>query len=96
MNEMTWKRVRGLRALVFDMVEHGSRVVERVQKETADRPFSILEKIPGIEEPARGIHVVYDVSVSTTHQAVRLVSRVVGKGVELGIDIAEDIAGHTP
>ena len=42
------KRWRGLKSLVRDAVEHGSRAIEKVHKETADKPFLILESIPAI------------------------------------------------
>jgi hypothetical protein len=83
------KRLRGLKALVQDAVEHGSHAVERVQKETANRPFTILEAIPPIALPARGVHVIYDLTVSTTHVAVRLVTRLVGVGLDVALDVAD-------
>jgi hypothetical protein len=83
------KRLRGLKALVQEAVEHGSHAVERVQKETADRPFTILEAIPPIALPARGVHVVYDLTVSTTHVAIRLVTRLVGVGLDVALDVAD-------
>jgi hypothetical protein len=36
------ERWRGLKAIVRDSVEHGSRAVERLQKEAAKRPFDLL------------------------------------------------------
>ena len=44
MTPTDWKRWRGLKTLVHDAVEHGSRGIERVQKETAATPFGILEQ----------------------------------------------------
>jgi hypothetical protein len=86
---MTRKKLRGLKNLVQDLVEHGSKAVERVQKETADRPFGILEKIPLINAPAAGVHVVFDVMVSGIHGAVRVANRAVGVGLDLALDAAE-------
>ncbi len=83
------QRLRGLRALVTDAVEHGSRAVERVQLETARRPFDILEQIPPIRVPVRGVRVVYDTSVSLVHGAIRLVNRAVGETLDVVIDIVE-------
>ena len=83
------RRLRGLKALVQDAVEHGSHAVERVQKETANRPFTILEAIPPLALPARGVHVVYDLTVSTTHVAVRFWTRIVGAGLDVALDLAD-------
>jgi len=83
------KRWRGVAKLVTDAVEHGSRAVERIQKETAQRPFGILEMIPGVAVPARVVHVIHDVTVSGVHGAIRLVTRVVDGGVGVAFDLAE-------
>jgi hypothetical protein len=91
------KRLRGLKALVQDVVEHGSRAVERIQKETARRPFEILEAIPPIAIPARGVHAIHDASVSGVHSIIRLVNRVVGETVDAALDHVEKRAeGHPP
>jgi hypothetical protein len=83
------KRWRGLKALVQAAVENGSIVVERVHKETANRPFAILEAIPVIAEPTKVVHAIHDASVTITHEIVRGVTRVVGAGVDAAIDVAE-------
>ena len=91
---MSIERLRGLRKLIEDVVEHGSRAVERVQKETARRPFEIVEAIPAIGEPARVVHVLYDASVGGVHTMIRLVNRAVGTTLEAALDVAEDVAEH--
>jgi hypothetical protein len=82
-------RWRGLLVLVRDAVENGSMAVEKIQKETANRPFSMLEQIPPIAAPVKAIHTLHDVSVSTTHGAIRLVNRVVGEAVDAVLARAE-------
>ena len=82
-------RWRGLRALVQDAVEGGSRAVERVQLETARTPFAILEQIPKVAAPAKAVHLLYEVSVASTHGMIRLVTRAVGATLELVIDAVE-------
>jgi hypothetical protein len=86
-------RWRGLKSLIVDAVEHGSRAVERVQKETARRPFEILEQIPAIQVPAKGVHQIYDLSVTGVHGMIRLVTHVVGESLDLVIDAVEK-PGH--
>lgn len=89
------QRWRGLKSLVVDAVEHGSRAIERVQKETAARPFAILEMIPPIAAPAKVVHVIYDASVSVTHGTIRLVNSAVSGALDVVIDVVEK-AGDAP
>jgi hypothetical protein len=83
------QRWRGLKSLIVDAVHHGSRAVERIQLETARVPFEILEKVPPLAEPVKGIHVVYDTSVTATHGIIRWVNGAVGKGLDVVIDVVE-------
>jgi hypothetical protein len=68
------KELRGVKALLRDAVHHGSVAVERIQIETARRPFAILEAIPGVKIPAAIVHVIHDASVSGTHAVIRAVN----------------------
>jgi len=77
------KRWRGLTALIHDGVKYGSMAVERVQKDTAKIPFTILEAIPPIALPAKVAHVVHDASVSGVHGIVRVLNAVVGKTADV-------------
>ena len=86
----TMKRLRGLRALVEDAVEHGSKAVEGVHKATAARTFFVLEAIPPIAAPARVVHVVHDLSLTGVYGMIRIVNRVVGKTLEVAIDVADE------
>ena len=85
----TMKQWRGLKTLVHDAVEHGSRAVERVHIETAKRPFSVLEAFPGIGVVARGVHVIHDACVSSTYEMVRLVNRVVADVGDVALESIE-------
>ena len=71
-------RLRGLVALVRDAVEHGSIAIEKLQKDTAARPFGLLAQIAPIAQPVKAIQAVHDLSVSGVHGGIRLVNRVVG------------------
>jgi hypothetical protein len=82
---------RGAVALVRDAVEHGSRSVQRIQIESARRPFAILELIPGVAEPTRVVHGVHDASVTAVHEIIRGVNVVVGKAVDFALREAEKI-----
>jgi hypothetical protein len=78
-----------LKALVVDAVEHGSRAVERVQREMATVPFEILEQIPPLAAPTKGVRMVHDVALSGVHGAIRLVNRGVSKALDVVIDVVE-------
>jgi hypothetical protein len=87
------ERWRGAAALLRDAVEHGSRAVERVQIETARRPFAIIAKIPVVAGPTRIVHAAHDAGVNAVHGAIRLVNGAVGKAVDLGLRLAEKRQG---
>lgn len=80
------KRWRGLVKLVGEAVENGSRAVEKVHLETARRPFAILEHIPGVATPAKVVHGVHDLSVSSVYFTIRAVNHVVVTSVDLALD----------
>ena len=82
-------RWRGLKALVQDGVEHGSRAVEDVHMETARRPFVVLALIPPVAKPARLIHVVHDAALSSVYGSIRLVNRLVGGALDVVLDAIE-------
>lgn len=82
-------RLRGLKNLIIDAVDHGAGAIEKVHLGTAKRTFDVLEAIPGIDEPTKVAHVVHDASVAGVYGAVRLVTRVVGVVLDAAIDVAE-------
>ena len=84
------KRWKGLRALVGDAVEHGASAIERVHIATAKRPFTVMEQIPGIAEPVKGIHAVHDIIVANTYGAVRLVNRALGQALDAALDAVDE------
>lgn len=92
-----WKRLRGLRTLVGEMVEHGSKAVEEVHIATAARTFVVLEAIAPITKPAKVVHVVHDAYVGSVYGIIRAVTRVVGKTADVALDAAEGSEGsdHT-
>lgn len=83
------RRWRGLKSLIVDAVEHGSRSVERIQLETARVPFEVLAQIPPLTAPVKGVRAIHDASVTTTHTVIRLVSRVAGDTLDVVFDLVE-------
>ena len=86
------KRWRGLKDLVRDAVEQGASAVERVHLATAERPFALLAQIPALCDPVRSIQQIHDTLVSTTYATVRTVTRAVGDGAEIALDVVESAA----
>ena len=86
-------RLRGLRALVGDVIESGSAAVEEVHKATAARGFTVLEAIPAIANPAGLVHAVHDVCVSGVYAAIRGVNGVVGRALDAAIDASGGQSG---
>ncbi|APR86804.1 hypothetical protein A7982_12153 [Minicystis rosea] len=83
------RRWRGLKSLVVDAVEHGSRAVERIQMEAARLPFDILEQIPPLTVPVKGVRAIHHGAVAGTHGMIRLVNRVVGDTLDVVFDVVE-------
>ncbi len=83
------QRWRGLAALVKDAVVHGASAVERVHLATAQRPFRVLEAIPGVEVPTRIVHVVHDATSATVYASIRTVARVAGAVADQVIALAD-------
>ena len=84
------RRWRGLKTLVQDGVEHGSRAVEKVHLGIAARPFTVLEAIPPIAAPARVVHVVHDAITKGVYVSIRAVNQVAGATLDAVLDIVEE------
>jgi hypothetical protein len=85
------KRLRGLRALIEDAVEHGSGAIERVHLATAARPFGVLERIPPTALVARAVHVAHDAIATGVYGTIRATNRLVGVAATMALDIAETL-----
>lgn len=99
MTSLTLRRWRGLGVLLEDAVEHGSRAVQQVHTETARRPFAVLEAIPLVAIPTRGVHLLHDAIVTTVYGVIRLVNRAVGSAAGVALDLCEpgvDEGGRLP
>ena len=82
-------RIKGLKDLVQDGVHHGTTAVEQVHRAVASRPFDVLEAVPVIGGPTRGVRVAHDTMLTLVYGAIRGVNRIVGgfaDGVLEGMD----------
>ena len=82
----TW---RGIGKLIGEAVEQGASAIERVHLATAKRPFDVLKKLPSISAPVEDIQAVHDALVSTAYGAVRAVTQVVSKTVDVTLESLE-------
>jgi len=80
---------RGLRALIETAVDEGTSAVERVHRATAARPFAVLDAIPPIAAPARGVRVVHDAILDTVYGSIRGINHLVGGTLAAAIDALE-------
>jgi hypothetical protein len=83
------KKWRGLKALVQDAVENGSREVERIHLAETKLPFQVLAQLPAFTKSARIAHGVHDAAVSTSYAAVRLVNRGLAAALDVVLDEVE-------
>jgi hypothetical protein len=88
------KQWKGLAALVADAVSHGATAVERVHLAIARRPFDVLEQVPVVAAPAYVARLIHDASVGATYATVRGVTRVVGRAVDVALDVASSEGGR--
>jgi hypothetical protein len=72
-----------------DAVEHGSRAIERIQIESARRPFAIVELIPAVATPARVAHGLHDASVTAVHGTIRAVNAAASRAVDFALQQVE-------
>jgi hypothetical protein len=89
-------KLRGLKNLVRDAVENGATAIEQVHLATARKPFAVLEQIPAIAQPARGVQQIHDTVVTTSYGAVRAVTRAVSQAADAALDALERREGGAP
>ena len=77
----TLERIKGLSKLVAEAVDHGSRAVERVHRESAKRPFEMLKIISPIAGVVRAVESVHDAVVTTSYDGVRTITRAVADAI---------------
>jgi hypothetical protein len=81
-------RLKGLKDLVQDAVEHGTTAVQKVHEDIASRPFDVLEATP-LRLPAQGVRLVHDTITRTVYASIRGVNRIAGAAAGAVIDEVE-------
>jgi hypothetical protein len=90
------EQLRGLQKLIETAVDQGTSAVERVHRATAARPFAVLDAIPAVSVPSRGVRLVHDAILDTVYASIRGVNHVVGSALSVAIDAAEGAAEPPP
>jgi hypothetical protein len=81
-------RWRGLKDLIQDAVENGSRAIEEVHAQAGRWVFDLLERVPPLATPARLARSLQQAVIARTYETIRLVNRAVGGLVGVVIDAA--------
>jgi hypothetical protein len=82
-------RLKGVKDLVEDAVHHGATAVEKVHRGVASRPFDVLEAVPIVAVPARGVRLVHDTITATVYASIRVMNRLVGAVADEVIEVVE-------
>ena len=77
MDELGWRRLRGLRRLLHDGVRQGADFVEKHHRHAAGKPFAVLESIPLIAAPTRVVHGIHDGVLSLSYGGIRTINHAV-------------------
>ena len=82
-------RLKGVKDLLEDAVHHGTTAVEKVHRDVASRPFDVLEAVPGIATPARGVRIVHNAITATVYASIRVINRLVGAVADEVIEVVQ-------
>lgn len=89
MNERI-RRMKGLKDLVLDAVEHGSRKVERFHAGVLELPYAVLERIPATAAPAKVVHDVHLAVTASLYENLRRGARLVGVVAEVAFALVPE------
>ncbi|WP_164001811.1 hypothetical protein [Pyxidicoccus caerfyrddinensis] len=60
-----------------------------MHRDTAAKPFELLQKIPSLEAPVRTVQTAHDLAVSGSYGMVRWVNRAVGGTLDVSMGLLE-------
>ena len=90
------KRWRGLKSLIVDAVEHGSRAVEKIQIESKKVPFALLSQVDPLKVPVQGIQAIHETAVTGVHTVIRAVYSVASGALDVVLDVVEQQQKDAP
>ena len=80
------QRVAAAQQVTEAVVEIGTQTVQGVHQAIASIPFTILDAIPGVREPAKVVRAVHDTISEGVYAAIGGVNKLVGKGLRTAFD----------
>ncbi len=70
-----FRKLKGLKQLVFDAIEEITNLVERTHKSVARRPMRTLKHLPGVARPVGAIIEAQQATAGVVYDTIRFVSR---------------------
>jgi len=80
------REIRGVQKLAEEALHHGSKIVERIQIDTANRTFAILDFVPVVAPTSRIVKTVFDATVALSHGSIRWVNKAVHRTIDVALD----------
>ena len=74
--------LQGLKDLVQEAIDKGATSVEEVHRSIAALPFTVLERIELLAEPARTMKDLQQQSIGFVYETIRTLNRVAGEIAE--------------
>ena len=74
--------LQGLKDLVQEAIDKGATSVEEVHRSIAALPFTVLERIKPLAEPARTMKDLQQQSIGFVYETIRTLNRVAGEIAE--------------
>ncbi len=87
--ETSHARIRGLFALADDLISSTTTTVEAVHKAALGKPLDRIAVALANPAPVATVRSLCELSISTSYEAVRLVSRVVRQTANVVLDAIE-------
>ena len=89
-----YQRVDAYRALVADVVQHGSAAVQQVQEELTRRPYDLLEHVPPLRAPVRLVRAAHFASLRGVYGAIRAANAVTAAALHEGLERLKQAGTH--
>ena len=89
-------RWRGLKDLVEDAIDQGTRAIERIHAQAGRWVFGILQRVPPLATPARLASSLQQRIIVGTDGKIRLVNHLVGGIVGIALDLADAAPRRRP
>lgn len=90
------ERLRGLKDLIYDVIEKTTDLVQETHEAAARRPRELLANVAPLEESVRTVDAVRQVTASLVFDSIRATNRGVQLAEDLGLQAAEKLLAKLP